>query len=216
MPETDTTIGNDLKPKEQIHVILKEYEAARKELDEDIRYLSTVSVTILLAAAAGLWGLGDKWNLSFLPFLIPLVLTIIHCLRTSRLINAIEIGRSLARVEDRIFTISGKVLLRHETEFVISRLKHPRVGFLWEMAFVIGYVTLSFGVFFYADPELKERFWKLRRFHQLLWAATFVVPPGLAVWFAYKRARIQVEPFNTGLMKHIVTARTVTPPSKSR
>lgn len=41
--------GDSLSRKDQVDVILHEYDALHKELDEDIRYLSTLGITILLA-----------------------------------------------------------------------------------------------------------------------------------------------------------------------
>lgn len=197
---TKTQQGDELSTKERIDVTLHEYDAIRKELDEDIRYLSTLGVTVSLAFLAGLWGIRDRWDRSLLPLLLPLTFPFVQWIRTGRLRNAIELGRTLARIEDRVFCLSGLVLLRHETDLVILRFnKNPWLGFRKATAWMTADLALAYCLYLYLDPALVKQFSEAWLIHRLLCISSFFVPAFLTVVAARNVAIAQVQPLVTSL-----------------
>ncbi len=190
-----------LSAKERIDVVLKEYESTRKELEEDIRYLSTVGVTVGLGVAAGIWGMRDQINVSLILLFVPLTLLLLQTMKQHHLVNAMESGRDIAKIEDRVFRIAGEPLLLHETRLVALRASHrPWLGPVFAVATVAAYLGASYWLFTDLDVPIKNSWHRLHALHRWIIIALFVFLAGWNVRCAIWRFRTETAPFRSDLL----------------
>lgn len=109
-----------LDRKDSIQVALKEYDGLRKEIDARTDGTRTYAWPVVLLAGTTLVGWKVAINLDLVFFLIPLVALIIFVLATNAAYDMDKARKALARVENRIFILSGETLLTHESCRVIE------------------------------------------------------------------------------------------------
>jgi hypothetical protein len=196
-----------LSAKERIDIVLKEYEAARKELEEDIRYLSTVGVTTGLGVAAGILGLRNQVNFSLVLMVIPLALLFLQSMRLHRLANAIELGRMIAKIENRVFDIAKEPLLFHETGLIVLRAsRRPWVALVFELAMAAAYLGLACWLFNNLDAIIKQRWDEFHAVHRWSIIAIFLVPAMLSMYSAIRRFRTETTRFTSDLLTSVRTS----------
>jgi hypothetical protein len=110
-----------MESKDQLTIVLKEYDAIRKEVDENTDSLKTRVFPILLALIGGFLAWGGKIPLDVAVLFIPtiIVMTFANVVNSFYLLD--RAGRWIASVEDKVFKVSGLPLLTHETELAYQR-----------------------------------------------------------------------------------------------
>lgn len=104
-----------LDRKDSIQVALKEYDGLRKEIDARTDGTKTYAWPVILLAGTTLAGAKIGVNPHLVFFLIPLVGMTIFVLATNAAFDMAKARKALARVENRIFVLSGETLLTHES-----------------------------------------------------------------------------------------------------
>ncbi|PYP82440.1 MAG: hypothetical protein DMF61_26345 [Blastocatellia bacterium AA13] len=135
--------------KNNIDIALKEYDSLRKEIDDRLNAPKLYFVPLLFVFFGGVLG----WKAEaprdlILLFVIPILVTFL-----SFVINAgyyiHRAGKRIARIEDKVFKLSGLPLLTHETETILDRQKLP----LWlsiagQIAVMVFYIAIEVLLFF--------------------------------------------------------------------
>ncbi|MBD0256750.1 MAG: hypothetical protein ICV83_13610 [Cytophagales bacterium] len=106
--------------KDAIQIALKEYEGLRKEIDARTDGTKTYAWPVILLGAGTLAGWKMDINLDVVLFLIPTMVMTILTLAANASYDMDKARKALARVENRIFLLSGETLLTHESCRVIE------------------------------------------------------------------------------------------------
>lgn len=137
-----------METKDQIDIVLKEYDALRKDIEDRSNTPKLFFVPLLIASLAGFFGWKAEASVDLiLLFALPLLLIIL-----SFALNAdfyvLRTARQVAKIEDKIFRLSGLSLLTHETEILHSRRQfHARKAFLVGASVCIFYFVIEAGLF---------------------------------------------------------------------
>ncbi len=146
-------------------------------------------------AGAGILGLHDQLNLSVVTMLFPLTLLVVRSLRQRRLCNAVELGRHLAKIEQRVCQIAGEQLLLHETN-LMKRRYSKRKGYLGVLLVVVEvaiYLGLTYFLFNDLDVSVKSRWGHASLAQQLVCIACFALPTYFFVHYAIHKFRLQTK-----------------------
>jgi len=134
----------NLDTEQRISIVLKEYDALRKEIDDRLNAPKLYFVPLLFVLLAGAMGWKADAPIDLvLLFIIPIFLTFM-----SFVLNAgyylQRSGERIARIEDSVFKLSGLPLLSHETQTILERKGLP----VW-----VSNLGLVIGAFLYVVTE---------------------------------------------------------------
>ena len=101
--------------KDQITVVLKEYDALRKDIEDRVNTPKLFFVPLLIASLAGILGWKAEASVDLiLLFVFPLLLTILGFALNADY-YVLRTARQVAKIEDKIFRLSELSFLTHET-----------------------------------------------------------------------------------------------------
>ena len=134
--------------KDQITVVLKEYDALRKDIEDRVNTPKLFFVPLLIASLAGILGWKAEAAVDLiLLFVFPLLLTILGFALNADF-YVLRTARQVAKIEDKIFRLSGLSLLTHETEILHSRRQfHARKALLVGVFVCILYFVIQVWLF---------------------------------------------------------------------
>lgn len=114
-----------MEMKDHIDIILKEYDALRKEIDDRLNAPKLYFVPLLFIFVGGVLGWKADAPLDLiLLFIVPVLLTFLSiAMNAGYYIH--RAGERIARIEDKVFKLSSLPLLTHETETIVERKRLP-------------------------------------------------------------------------------------------
>jgi hypothetical protein len=114
-----------MNAKERLDIVMKEYDALRREIDNRTDSFRTHGVPAVTVAVAAVVGVRSNIPPDALLALLPSVGLLILTISVTAWLYLDRVGRRLAVVEDRVYQISGEPLLTHETELILDRQIQP-------------------------------------------------------------------------------------------
>ena len=110
-----------METKDQLTVVLKEYDALRKEIEDRVNTPKVYFVPLLFVSLAGVLGWKAEAPVDLiLLFIFPLFLAFLSfALNANYYLQ--RAARQVAKLEDKVFRLSGLSLLTHETEILHLR-----------------------------------------------------------------------------------------------
>jgi catechol 2,3-dioxygenase-like lactoylglutathione lyase family enzyme len=147
----------DMEPQDQIAVVLKEYEGLRKEIDArtDATRMYGWPVIILVVGAMASWKTEFARVFDIALLFMPAVGMTIAALGANANYAIDKTRVALARIEERVFDISGQVLLDHESRAIA---RWHRYAWRWFSAAIVAsvlYVWAEWWLF----TEIPEESW---------------------------------------------------------
>jgi hypothetical protein len=107
--------------KDQVTIVLKEYDSLRKQIDQGSAFMQSLVIPIAVALAGAMIGWQNKIPVGLAILAVP-VLLMCGLAAAQHAEAYVELcGQKLAGVEDRVFQLSGLALLRHETMLAAKR-----------------------------------------------------------------------------------------------
>jgi hypothetical protein len=145
--------------KDQIAIVLKEYDALRKEIDDRLNAPKLYFVPLLFVFLGGVLGWKAELPIDLvLLFILPVLLTFL-----SFAVNAgyyvQRAGKQIAKIEDKVFRLSGLSLLTHESEIIHHRQQLPTWG-LPLLSAITGafYILIEARLFYEFDSVRNNQF----------------------------------------------------------
>lgn len=126
-----------LEVKDQLAVVLKEYDAIRKQVDQGSAFMQGLVIPLSVAVAGAMIGWQGKIPVELAILALPVLLMCGLAAAQHGEAYTEYSGRLLARVEDRVFQISGIPLLSHETKLAVKRKAAGGRGW-WLTVFIVG------------------------------------------------------------------------------
>jgi hypothetical protein len=137
-----------LEVKDQLAVLLKEYESIRKQIDQGSGFMQSLVTPLSVGVAGAMIG----WQGKIPPQLAIMALPVIIMSALAAAMHGEAYteysGQLLARVENRVFRLTGLPLLRHETKFAMKRKRAGGRGWWIAVSLIIAaYVGCEFGLY---------------------------------------------------------------------
>jgi hypothetical protein len=125
-----------LDVKDQLSVVLKEYDALRKQVDQGSAFMQGLVIPISVALGSAMIGWQGKIPPELAILAVPVL--IMGALAAAQHGEAYteNCGQMLSRVENRVFEMSGMPLLCHETRLAAKRKAAGGRGWWWAVTLV--------------------------------------------------------------------------------
>jgi hypothetical protein len=107
--------------KDQLAIVLKEYESLRKQVDQGSAFMQSLVIPIAVALAGAMIGWQNKIPPELAILTVPVLLMCGLAAAQHGEAYVEHCGQMLADVEDRVFQMSGLPLLWHETKLAAKR-----------------------------------------------------------------------------------------------
>jgi len=194
--------SDTLTSKDLITVVLKEYDALRKGIDDRLDVTRIYGWPVVLLSFGAIAGLKSELvSLTIALSLIPAIVLSIAALDANANHDKARARRALALVEDKIFILAGnQPLLSHESKVFLkcrdegSSYFRRALGYSLFYAVVEAIVSLSL-----LRPQWGLVDWS----RSFLFVSVLLIPPALLLYSAYGVYRTYTKPLVTRLMSHI-------------
>lgn len=206
-----TDHASTLSTKDEVDLLLKEYDTVRREIDNKLNTFQLRSLPVVLVVLGALFGWKSTFDIEVIPLLVVPVAMVLISISTSSWFYIYRAGRWLAVIEDRVFAVTGRPLLTHETELLMQRQR--RGPWKWAasgLVMLLAYILLESGLFWTLTPASRELM--LREWMWVLLGLLLVVAPALRTfWDCRKIYALFAEPLSSTLGEHL---KSVLPENK--